>query len=142
MICEDVPKTHINSYPARARKFVWVRSTKVEVVLTPCNFGGHRACFLCPDCRRRCAILYPTKCRICLGLHYRSEHKSPTARQLQKAIKHREKLGQKEGGIIQAIPSKPKRMRWRTYAKLREVARDNESRFFADLYTHRWLGKK
>ena len=51
---------------------------------TPCNFGGRRLWFLCPECRRRCAIVYRSggifSCRLCQGLTYRSQQESWPAR--------------------------------------------------------------
>ncbi len=46
---------------------------------TPCNYGGKRWWFLCPDCGRRCRILYlPSNqvyfsCRVCHNLSYESQ---------------------------------------------------------------------
>jgi hypothetical protein len=46
---------------------------------TPCYYGGQRWWFLCPNCNRRCRILYyPAQadyfaCRICYNLTYRSQ---------------------------------------------------------------------
>ena len=51
---------------------------------TPCNFGGHRVWFLCPECRRRCALVYGSGgiflCRLCHGLTYQSQQESRPAR--------------------------------------------------------------
>jgi len=88
--------------------------------------GGSRAWFLCPTCNRRCAILYPVKCRLCLGLNYATEHEGKLDRLLRKAVKHRYKHGQLQRGIGVPFPSKPKRMRWHTYFRARKQAEIHE----------------
>lgn len=61
-------------------------SCHVRLTHTPCNYGGHRAWFLCPDCGRACAVLYGLSrrgsfaCRTCLHLAYASETESPVDR--------------------------------------------------------------
>ena len=45
----------------------------VPYVFTPTRFGGWRAWFQCPGCRRGCRVLYGTnslRCRKCRGLKY------------------------------------------------------------------------
>ena len=56
----------------------------IPVAWTPCNFGGYRPWFVCPEkeggCGRRVAILYepnPPLCRICRGLCYRPATPKP-----------------------------------------------------------------
>ena len=43
----------------------------------PCRFGGERLWFCCPQCCRRCEVLYLSPmlfvCRLCAGLPYRSQ---------------------------------------------------------------------
>jgi hypothetical protein len=41
---------------------------------TPCNYGGARPWWTCPECGRRCAIVYghPFACRRCANLAYKS----------------------------------------------------------------------
>lgn len=123
MICEAQPQFHVRSLPAGVEGFVRVQGgVHVAIERTTCNLGGSRAWFLCPTCNRRCAILYPVKCRICLGLNYASEHEGKLDRLLRKAIMHRAMHGQSKGGIAPAFPSKPKLMRWHTYFKARKQA--------------------
>ena len=46
---------------------------------TPCNFGGQRPWFICPDCGERAAVLYAFprfRCRACHLLVYASTHRS------------------------------------------------------------------
>ena len=127
MICEAQRQLHIRSLPEGVEGFVRVDGVHVYIERTACNLGGSRAWFLCPTCNRRCAILYPVKCRLCLRLHYASEHEGSLDRLLRKAIKHRAKHGQTSGGICVLFPSKPKRMRWHTYFRARKHAEAYET---------------
>jgi hypothetical protein len=92
---------------------------------TRCNLGGHRTWFQCPTagCGRRTAKLYLGNryfaCRTCYGLAYQSQSYSRYDRALTQAGKIRKRLGGCEG-IAWSFPDKPKRMRWRTYERLRE----------------------
>src|SRR6188768_4040133 len=58
----------------------------IELVHTPCHFGGARVWFRCPWCQRRCARVYGLSsdgyfgCRICLRLGYQSESEDVTSR--------------------------------------------------------------
>jgi|GEM_PF-2120892 len=101
---------------------------RIVTTWTSTNFGGCRQWFLCPTCDRRCAIIYRLGngplwcCRICGGGRYRSEHESPKARKLRKALKVRKRLGQEGGGLLTLFPSKPKGMHPLKYGRLREHA--------------------
>lgn len=81
---------------------------------TPCTFGGRRPWFLCPQCRRRTAILYAAGrlflCRGCSGLAYQSQHEGPAGRAMLRMQRTREQLGEHD--------TKPKGMHWRTYERL------------------------
>lgn len=100
--------------------------------LKPCYVSDKNST---PTCNRRCAILYPVKCRLCLGLHYASEHEGNLDRLLRKAIKHRAKHGQSKGGIAVPFPGKPKRMRWHTYFRARKRAEAHEARIIAGFHS-------
>ena len=60
----------------------------VPLCTTPCYFGGRRWWFRCPECGRRCRILYlPPKqdrfaCRTCHHLTYRSQQEKPSRLEL------------------------------------------------------------
>lgn len=96
----------------------------VWLVQTPCFLGGKRTWFQCPNmnCRRRAAKLYLGSryfaCRRCYNLAYQSQCYSSYDRALTQAGKIRTRLGGPEG-IAWPFPDKPKRMRWRTYERLR-----------------------
>jgi hypothetical protein len=85
----------------------------IGLVRLPCRFGGERAYFLCPDCGRRCEVLYgPSRfggfaCRLCLRLGYASESESPVDRTWRRQRKLEARLDD-DGG-------KPAWMRWRTF---------------------------
>jgi hypothetical protein len=57
-----------------------------RLTFTPCRFGGKRSWFLCPECWRRCEVLYGVTrrgnfaCRVCQRLAYASEAESPIDR--------------------------------------------------------------
>jgi len=57
---------------------------RVHLDTTPCNYGGKRWWFLCPNCNRRCRILYLPPggsyflCRICHNLTYESQQEGRT----------------------------------------------------------------
>jgi hypothetical protein len=48
---------------------------RIGIEWTPCNYGGTRPWWSCPQCDRRCAIVYavgvrPFMCRLCANLTY------------------------------------------------------------------------
>ena len=69
---------------------------QVSLETTPCNFGGVRYWFICPDCWRRVAVLYLApgdrrfRCRHCNNLSYHSRNRGTmekfghTSRQIDK----------------------------------------------------------
>jgi hypothetical protein len=92
----------------------------VSFATTTTNFSGHRAWFQCLSCRRRCRILYGGayfRCRRCYQLRYESQYEPGFARAASRALKIRERLGDR-GGVDDGFPEKPKHMRWTTYRKL------------------------
>ena len=92
----------------------------IPVVETATNFGGHRQWFQCPSCHSRCRIIYGGalfRCRRCHHLKYDTQYEPPFARAATRALKIRERLGDK-GGIDDPFPSKPKGMHWKTYERL------------------------
>lgn len=91
---------------------------------TPCNFGGNRSWFLCPQCGRRCAVVYfgarggRYACRMCLRLAYLSEAQDGMGRMWRKQDKLAARLG--EDG------EKPKGMHWSTYERINDQIDDVE----------------
>lgn len=64
-----------------------VHKHRVALTSTPCNYGGKRWWFVCPDCHQRVRVLYinprqddltrmSPQCRACLDLHYASQMSS------------------------------------------------------------------
>ena len=147
MICDHAIRIDIREVPKHLRPlpdFIFFEGTGVETTWTETNFGGQRQWFLCPSCKRRCAIIYRDGagphwgCRVCLKGHYLSEAMSPQDRRLYAAFKVRERLGQKKGGILVCFPPKPKGMHWWTYTQIRHSAVLTEHKILiqaaADLY--------
>ena len=64
----------------------------VDLTSTPCNFGGHRYWFSCPECGRRVATLHMPPwqtrfaCRSCHNLTYLSR-RDPSVHRMLAAIK-------------------------------------------------------
>lgn len=142
MICDYARQVNIRSFGKRPSAFVRVGALTVRTTTTPAGFGGVRTWFLCPRCYRRCAILYlpdarwrHPRCRTCGNGRYVSELKSPADRQLLKAIRHRERLGQFEGGVVAPFPPKPKWMRWHTYLRHMQKAASREQSIWQTLET-------
>ena len=128
MICDHASQIHIRAFGKSPPKIIPFGKPDIETVSTAAGFGGHRYWFLCPDCSRRCAILYfsrngpPYACRLCRKGRYLTELQSPRHRRLTKALQLRDRLGQKYGGLLVLFPRKPKWMRWNRYLKLRTKA--------------------
>jgi hypothetical protein len=103
----------------------------VPIRWTPCAFGGSRPWFRCEAhssgrcCGRRVAILYSAgrsfACRHCHELTYASQAETPLLRSIRRVRKIRMRLG---AGFSFAgpFPTKPPRMHWRTYLRLRAAA--------------------
>jgi hypothetical protein len=87
------------------------------------HYGGSQTYFLCPNCFRRCLILYGGRrfyCRKCWRLTYSSQYEQPFERARTRAAKIRARLA--DPGIFNPeempFPEKPKWMRWPTYWRL------------------------
>lgn len=135
MICDYATRIDIRKVPKQLRPLLnglFFEGARFETTWTDSAFGGQREWFLCPDCKRRCAIIYRADhaprwgCRLCLNGHYRSERMSPKDRRLHAAFKLRTRLGQKNGGIFAHFPPKPKGMHWRIFQEIKHAALLNE----------------
>jgi len=109
----------------------------VDIVWTPCRFGGARPYFICPGvvngvaCGRRVAKLYgPGRyflCRHCNRLAHASQSEGGWDRVLRRANKVRMRLGG-DPGMAAPFPERPKGMWRRTYERLSEQIFDAEMR--------------
>ena len=102
---------------------------EIAIERTPCNLGGTRVWFRCPECGRRAAVLYSSRvfsCRRCLGLAYESQKEAPHYRALHKAQAIHEKLG--GTGCTDDPLFKPKGMHWQTYRRYLARFEEAESR--------------
>ena len=94
----------------------------VEIVRTPCHFGGSREWFVCPmpACKRRAAVLYAGRnciaCRQCFGLLYPSQYFDKTERAFAQLRRVNERLR------IDALPvrdqARPRGMHVTTFSLL------------------------
>ena len=114
----------------RTRDDTWQPSGgRIAFDWTPCNYGGERTWFSCPDCGKRVAVLYAAgarfSCRHCLNLAYSSQQVDPMIR----AVRRQQKVLKKLGAPIEfsGLPDKPKYMHWQTYLRLlEELQRSNQ----------------
>ena len=87
-------------------------------------FGGRRLWFECPDCHRRCQVVYGGavfSCRKCYGLTYSSQYEASYQRAIDQADKLRTRVGGGRGAFDEEpFPPKPKGMHWRTYERLED----------------------
>jgi hypothetical protein len=80
----------------------------------------------CPNCQRRCRVLYygPARlyCRVCLGLRYQSQLTQPSQRLLDRATKIARRLDPTDpnANALDGCPPRPKGMHQRTYHRLED----------------------
>jgi hypothetical protein len=91
---------------------------RLSLTRTPCHYGNTRPWFICPDCGRRCAVVYGLSrrgnfaCRACQRLAYSSEAEAPMDRLWRKQSRLEARLI--EDG------DRPTRMHQRTFERLWE----------------------
>ena len=85
--CEDRIVLNYRYRPADSLNWERVSQT-IYYEKTPCNFGGERKWFSCPNCKRRCSIIYGVAkfflCRNCYSLPYQSQLQSKVDRLISK----------------------------------------------------------
>jgi hypothetical protein len=95
-------------------------SGRISFDRTPCNYGGERTWFSCPDCGERVGVLYAQgphfSCRHCLNLIYESQKTDSLIRAVRRQQKALRKLGAETH--YSGYPDKPKYMHWKTYVGL------------------------
>jgi hypothetical protein len=112
-------------------------SEDVRLRYTCPYFGGRRAWFECPRCRRRARILYGADrlflCRECYRLTYSSQREDRGERMRRRA----RKIWMRLGGDYDAdpFPDKPVGMHWRTYDRLWDDAEALDRRMDAEMIT-------
>ena len=108
----------------------------VPIASTPCNYGGSRRWFRCPECKKRIAVIYiqslSCACRKCSELVYSSQRESAGDRARQRAQNIRMRLGG-SANLFEPFPRKPKWMRWTTYQRLQLEAIKDEGPNLAHL---------
>ncbi|ACL01975.1 conserved hypothetical protein [Desulfatibacillum aliphaticivorans] len=104
---------------------------------TPCNLGGSRPWFLCPQCKKRVAILYGIgkyfMCRNCHGLVYACQRDRKAERLMSKAQKIRRKIGA-DPNLSIPIMFKPKYMHQKTFDRLRFRADEATCQYLRIMY--------
>lgn len=94
--------------------------TLINLEWTPCHLGGERPWFACPECGRRCALLYLNPhlaCRVCHQLVYACQRETDYGRLIRRTNKLRRRLGW-EPGILNDDGGKPAGLHWHTYYQL------------------------
>ena len=110
----------------------------VRLATSPCRFGGVRWWWVCPASGRCCAKLYlPNGGRWFLSrdayrLGYASQRGTWIDRAHGRARRLHRKLGSDCYAFHQAIPDKPKRMRWRTYERIAAALIETEAQLDHD----------
>jgi hypothetical protein len=108
----------------------------VPYVTTTTMFGGLRKWFECPGCRRPCRVLYGTnslRCRRCRRLRYASQSEAWPWRAQRRALGIRQRLGARGNSLDAPSPPKPRRMRWKTYDRLRSLDAALQQRWLAGM---------
>lgn len=82
----------------RVRLNVWGCMVEAGITSTQQRRGGLHRWFACPDCSRRCRLLYlrdgRLACRQCHGMIYASQLESHGSRKLRKGLHHEWRLAQ------------------------------------------------
>jgi hypothetical protein len=114
----------------------------IDIVWTPCRFGGERPWLVCSAmrsgrrCNRRATKLYafksPFACRLCHQLAFASQYMPKDEMNARKAQKIRRRLAG-EGELPDAFPPKPRGMHKRTFDRLRQLHDEAEEAAAAGL---------
>jgi len=108
--------------------YITFGSNHFDLASIPGTKGGNRYFFLCPDCGRRCRLLYKRylyfSCGICLDIHKSTLNRSKTDCQYywELALKEARKVepgwSPKRGGyMFDGFPERPKYMKRAKYYK-------------------------
>jgi hypothetical protein len=91
----------------------------VQIVWTPCNYGGRRVWWHCPCCGRRVAVLYADRvfsCRHCLDLTYETTRTATDSKPYERGDRIRRRLGWCTG-VGNGQGDKPKGMHEKTFGR-------------------------
>ena len=95
-----------------------VLNQTIQLDYTPCNYGGKRTWFICPDCGRRCVVVYGVNrtflCRKCHGLTYSCQSETKYKRTMRRVKKLLKNLGT---SIHDYRIYKPKGMQGKTFKR-------------------------
>lgn len=108
----------------------------VEIDWTPCNYGGQRAWFVCPECGEKARKLYMKNslfyCRKCNNLNYYSQQISKTD-QLMDGIREKiyrvQKRLKAERNPLSHWEPRPKGMHFVTYQRLLQELRELQEEY-------------
>lgn len=108
------------SYHANSRNYRYL----VPISTTPCNYGGVRYWFNCPNCQKRVAKLYFKQsmfyCRSCHALNYATQQDTKLDSTRLVMYRLRDKLGWEYDSVLMPIwkQHKPKGMHRTTFNRL------------------------
>jgi hypothetical protein len=109
----------------------------ISLEYTPCNYGGERAWFVCPECCELFSVLYlipgRVACRKCLNLNYPCQQKTWLDRQIAKQWKLKAKL-EDEG-------RRPRYMHQKTYERIEEEIAELDGVIAGGMLRFKWLQK-
>jgi hypothetical protein len=117
----------------------------IQVVWTPCPYGGRRPWFECPACRKRAAKLYLLDatarfvCRSCCELPYQSQSESRTTRAARTAMRLRRQLQIGETESLETL-LRPKGMHRSPFERLKRRLIEAETIRLSPL--QKWLEKR
>jgi hypothetical protein len=105
---------------------------RVDLVVTPCNYGGTRPWFRCPQCWSRRRVLYSLgghfRCRHCHDLAYSSTREDVHGRSIRRAEKLQKRLLATTLDPLNP-PTRPQGMHRNTYERISAQLKD-ENRFW------------
>ena len=117
------------------------RQTWLDFAYSDTPFGGRRAWWACPSCKRRCGVVYGPMfvCRKCAGVDYYKSQQTggPLVTVENRLSRIRRKLGATDGATDERPPDRPKYMHHKIYARLAaeylELQRESKALWLEDL---------
>lgn len=90
------PDSLVASYDHNGKAYRY----NIELLKTPCNYGGYRYWWSCPQCCKRVGVLYCAGiyvCRHCIGANYQTQLEQPWQRPDARLQAIRKRLGWHDG---------------------------------------------